>query len=55
MPNNVISPMSTRFRPVIWAGVGLVGALTLGAILLWTHYGSAVFFEMIMAGLATCF
>ena len=55
MPNNVISPVSTRFRPVIWAGAGLVGALTLGAILLWTHYGTAVFFEMIMAGLATCF
>jgi hypothetical protein len=54
-PDNVISPMPTRFRPAIWAVAGAVGALATGTILLWAHYGSAVFFEMIMAGIAVCF
>jgi len=55
MPDSVISPMPTRLRPAIWAGAGVVGALAAGTILLWAHYGSAVFFEMIMAGIASCF
>ncbi|HSV25717.1 MAG TPA: hypothetical protein VLJ17_22175 [Xanthobacteraceae bacterium] len=44
-----------RFRPAVWVGAGLVGVLTVGTILLWARYGSAVFFEMVMAGLAMCF
>jgi hypothetical protein len=55
MPENVISPMPTRFRPAAWAVAGVVGALATGTIVLWAHYGSAVFFEMIMAGIAVCF
>ena len=55
MPDSVISPMPTRLRPVIWAGAGVVAALAAGTILLWAHYGSAVFLEMIMAGIASCF
>jgi hypothetical protein len=43
-----------RMRSAIWAGAG-VGALMASAVLLWVHYGSAVFFEMIAAGLASCF
>jgi hypothetical protein len=31
---------------------GLLFALTLA---LWAHYGTAVFYEMILAGLAACF
>jgi len=55
MPDSVVSAMPTRFRPAIWGAAGLVGAMVAGTILLWVHYGSAVFFEMIMAGLAACF
>jgi hypothetical protein len=55
MPDTVISPLPTRFQPAIWAVAGVVGALATGTILLWAHYGSAVFFEMIMAGIAVCF
>jgi hypothetical protein len=37
----------------------LVGALVvlaiLGTVLLWAHYGTAVFFETIRAGFAACF
>jgi hypothetical protein len=53
MTDSVISPL--RFRPAIWVGAGIIGAMAAGTILLWAHYGSTVFFEMIMAGLAACF
>jgi hypothetical protein len=55
MPHSVISSTTTRFRPAIWMAAGITGAMVAGTILLWAHYGSAVFFEMIMAGLAACF
>jgi hypothetical protein len=55
MPDSVVATMPTRFRPAIWVAAGLVGAVVAGTIVLWIHYGSAVFFEMIMAGLAACF
>ena len=37
------------------AGAGLGAALLLGALALWFHYGTAVFFETIAAGIAGCF
>ena len=55
MPDRVISSMPPRVSPAVWAGAWIVGALAAGTVLLWAHYGSAVFFEMIMAGLAFCF
>ena len=33
--------------------VGL--AVLLGALVLWFHYGTAVFFEMIASGISACF
>ena len=37
-------------------GRAALGALVvLGAASLWIHYGTAVFFEMIAAGIAACF
>jgi hypothetical protein len=35
------------------AGIG--GILIAGTLGLWAHYGSAVFYEMILAGIAACF
>jgi len=55
MPDRVISSMPSRVPPAVWAGAAMVGALAAGTVLLWAHYGSAVFFEMIVAGLAFCF
>jgi len=55
MSDRVVSSMPWCFRPAVWAGAGLFGALAAGAVALWAHYGSTVFFEMIMAGLAFCF
>jgi len=45
----------SRIRPALWAGGGAVAVVAAAAILLWSHYGSAVFYETVMAGLAFCF
>jgi hypothetical protein len=37
------------------AAGGLFGVLLLAALALWGYYGTAVFTEMILAGLAACF
>jgi len=55
MSDRVISSLPWRARPAVWASAAIVGALVAASVLLWVHYGSAVFFEMIMAGLAYCF
>jgi hypothetical protein len=42
-------------RPVLLglaAGAGVVAA---GTVALWAHYGTAVFYEMILAGINACF
>jgi hypothetical protein len=39
----------------VFAGAGLGAALLAGALVLWFHYGTAVFFEMIASGIAACF
>jgi hypothetical protein len=48
---------SQRFAslPVIVVSAGVAGILLAGALVLWAHYGSAVFYEMILAGIAACF
>ena len=54
MPHQIAAP--TRRQPVLIAiGATAVGALFLGAVALWFHYGTAVFFEMIAAGFSACF
>jgi hypothetical protein len=40
---------------LVVAGAGLGAALLLGTLALWFHYGTAVFFETIAAGIAGCF
>ena len=40
---------------IVVAAAGLAAALLLGALALWYHYGTAVFFEMIASGIAACF
>jgi hypothetical protein len=41
-------------RPLVVA-VAVVGLLLAATVGLWAHYGTAVFYEMILAGLAMCF
>ena len=40
---------------IVVAGTSFAAALLLGALVLWYHYGTAVFFEMIASGIAACF
>ena len=49
-------------RPLGGAAFGVIvgsavaaAAILLGASVLWIHYGTAVFFEMIATGIAACF
>jgi hypothetical protein len=48
-------PQGRVASAIVWTAASL-GALTLiGALALWVHYGTAVFFEMIAAGISACF
>jgi hypothetical protein len=40
---------------IVWAAAGLGVLALLGALSLWFHYGTTVFFEMIAAGISACF
>jgi hypothetical protein len=53
MPETVSAATSVLSRPLmlIAAAMGIVLAATLA---LWAHYGTAVFYEMIVAGIAAC-
>jgi hypothetical protein len=45
-----------RVVPAVAVGGAALGVvLMLGALVLWFHYGTAVFFEMIASGLSACF
>jgi len=51
-PATSTSPYLTQ-RPLMLVAAG-VGILLAGTAALWVHYGTAVFYEMIVAGIATC-
>lgn len=54
MPDSVI--VSPRFpRLLLIAAGATVGMLLALALVMWVHYGTALFYEMILAGLAACF
>jgi hypothetical protein len=47
---------SRRIAQAIVMGGAIVGvAVVLAALVLWFHYGTAVFFETIAAGISACF
>ena len=53
-PPQVLSPR--KAGPAIAVAAAVLGVvLLLGALVLWFHYGTAVFFEMIAAGISACF
>ncbi len=66
--NPMVQPVSTQHgmmaatRPqgrvacaIIWGATGLCAVVVVGAVALWFHYGTTVFFEMITAGISACF
>jgi hypothetical protein len=57
-PREMISasrPSRGLARLIVAGAAGLGAAVLLGALVLWFHYGTAVFFEMIASGIAACF
>ena len=51
-----ILPPGRRLASAIVIGSAVLGAVVLtGALALWFHYGTAVFFEMIASGISACF
>jgi hypothetical protein len=56
MPEDI--PMTSADAPgrgAILLVAGFVGLVLAGTVALWAHYGTAIFFETIRAGLAACF
>ena len=50
-----LQPSRRIARAIVVGVAGLGIALLLGALVLWIHYGTAVFFEMIASGISACF
>jgi hypothetical protein len=48
-------PARRLARAIVAAAAGLGSAILLAALVLWFHYGTAVFFEMIASGISACF
>lgn len=58
MPDIVTPSRESLARQVPVAAMiaaALVGVLLAVTVALWAHYGSAVFYEMLLTGLAACF
>ena len=53
MPNAVVSPRLLP-RPVLVVAA-VTGVLLAATVTLWAHYGTVLFYEMILAGFAACF
>jgi hypothetical protein len=51
----VLRPARRLAPAMVVAGVALGVAILLGTLVLWFHYGTAIFFEMIASGIAACF
>ncbi len=54
MPEAALNTSSSSSWPLVLAG-GVAAALIAATLVLWAHYGTAVFFEIIAAGIAACF
>jgi hypothetical protein len=48
------SAVTFRLSPLLLILAAVVGILLAGTVALWAHYGTAVFYEMIVAGIAAC-
>ncbi len=54
MPEAALSSPRLMSRPFLLVA-GVCGVLIVATLGLWAHYGTAVFFEVIAAGIAACF
>ena len=51
----VAAPQGRVASAILWGAAAIGGLALLAAAALWFHYGTAVFFEMITAGISACF
>ena len=49
------SSLRTVLRPPVVTVAAIVGVLMAATLALWAHYGTVVFYETILAGIAACF
>ena len=54
MPETASAATPPLSRPLVLIAAA-AGIVLAGTVALWAHYGTAVFFEMVAAGLAACF
>ncbi len=54
-PSSVLPPARKAALAIVMGLSGLGAVALAAALLLWFHYGTAVFFEMIAAGVSACF
>ena len=54
MPMPAVANTPPTSRPLLVLAV-IGGVLVAATLALWAHYGTAVFFEIIAAGIAACF
>jgi hypothetical protein len=55
IPNDISAYARITARPVVMALAIVAGLLAAAAAALWIHYGTAVFYETVLAGLNACF
>jgi hypothetical protein len=58
MPNGSLPTMAaprSRFSRPLAVVAAVVVLMLAGTVALWAHYGTAVFYETILAGIAACF
>jgi hypothetical protein len=53
MPDSMAAPRPHVSRPLALAAAVVV-LLVAGTVALWAHYGTAVFYETILAGITAC-
>jgi len=49
-----VAARNSLFRPLL-AVTTIIALALIGAVLLWAHYGTTVFFETIRTGFSACF
>jgi hypothetical protein len=55
MSESMQDPNHAFARPLVLSGAALLGLLLALTLALWAHYGTTVFYEVILAGIAACF
>jgi len=55
MTDDAFSTRRMVSRPPVLAVAAIVGVMMAATLALWAHYGTVVFYETILAGIAACF